>query len=87
MLEKLAGKLKMPMKSASVDGPKSLDDEFEAQFGEGGGAEEADVKLSEASVEQLEAALAEAKAKAGDKSEDGDDGDAEMAEDDDDMYA
>jgi hypothetical protein len=58
------------MKSASVDGPKSLDDELDHSYGDHS-TKDADVPLSKATVDQLETALAAAKKKQG--SEGGDD--------------
>lgn len=88
-MEGLAAKLKMPMKSASVKGPKSMDEELDLEFGSPeDGAESGDVLLSEATPEQLEAALAAAKAKAAPAGEEGDADEAVVEdEEDDDMYA
>lgn len=64
MLEGLASKLKMPMKSASVKGPASEDEALDSVFGSKPDADAMDEKvlLKDASVEQLKMALEKAEA-------------------------
>lgn len=61
-IESLAAKLKMPMKAAGAQGgKKSIDDELDDQFGAKGDDKEKkfdpELKLGEATVAQLQAAL------------------------------